>query len=204
MIIGLTGGIASGKSTVARMFEAAGAIVLDADAKVRENQKVGSKGYLKTLQIVGEDCIDAQGHFKRDAMREKILQNPSLLDALEDNLHPIVRDYYAEALKNIDTKANLVVLDVPLLIGYPTEPLCEKIAVTICEDENERKSRAFARGGMSEEWWQFILTRQLTTAEFKARADYVIKTDIPMGDTEAEVNALVNLLTNTKTRKDHI
>jgi len=198
MIVGLTGGIASGKSTVARMLKEQGAIVLDADAQVRANQIIGSDGYEKTRTIVGEDCVLENGAFDREKIRSKILKNPTILDALEDNLHPVVRNYYAKALKGLDTKNDLIILDVPLLIGYPTEPLCEKIVVTICADEDERKKRAFDRGGMSEDWWQFITSRQLTADQFRKRADYVIPTECSMNETKEHVQKLISLLTNTK------
>lgn len=204
MIIGLTGGIASGKSTVARMFQDAGAIVLDADARVRESQQVGSTGYQKTLAIMGEGCVDEQGHFIREKMRRKIMENPQLLDALEENLHPIVRDYYAQELTRHDLKTQVIVLDVPLLIGYPTEKLCEKIVVTLCKNENERKKRAFARGNMTEEWWRFITQRQLTAEDFEKRADVVLQTDIPLHETQQQVEACMALFTNTKTGKYHV
>ncbi len=198
MIVGLTGGIASGKSTVARMLKELGAIVLDADAQVRANQMIGSDGYEKTKAIVGEDCVLENGAFDREKIRSKILKDSTILDALEDNLHPIVRDYYAKALKDVDTKNDLVIFDVPLLIGYPTELLCEKVVVTICADEEERKKRAFDRGGMSEEWWQFITLRQLTADQFRDRADYVIPTECSMDETKEHVRKLISLLTNTE------
>ncbi len=199
MIVGLTGGIASGKSTVSRMLKEFGAVVLDADAQVRANQEKGSDGYQKTRDIVGEDCVLDNGDFDRKKIRSKILNDASILDALEENLHPIVRNYYADTLKSIDTQNQLIILDVPLLIGYPTEPLCEKIIVTVCSDEGERKRRAFDRGGMSEEWWAFITSRQLTADEFKERADYVIPTECSLGETKEHVQKLIKLLTNTET-----
>lgn len=194
-ILGLTGGLASGKSTVAGFFRDAGAMVVDADAIVHSLQTAGSPETKAIAKRAGRDVLDANGDIDRQVLAQKVAADQDLLPFLESILHPAVKK---EEKKRIQAAAEegrkLVVLDVPLLFEAGGHKHCDSVA--LCHAPLDvRKKRALMRGGMSEEKWKTLLARRWPDEKAQEQADHIIKTDMLESQTRKEVEDLCRKLT---------
>ena len=190
LLLGLTGSIGMGKSTVARMFADEGVPVFDADAAVHQLQ--GPDGALV-------DEIEA--HFpgttgpvgvNRGALAERVLGEPAQLQRLEALIHPAV----AEARRQFvaaHAEAPVVLLDIPLLFEAGGVDDVDKVAVVSAAPEVQRE-RVLARPGMTVAKFEKILARQLPDAQKRARADFVIPTDVSLDETRATVRRILACL----------
>ncbi|MBI1363850.1 MAG: dephospho-CoA kinase [Proteobacteria bacterium] len=193
-ILGLTGGIAGGKSTVAKLFAAHGAAIVDADAITHQLQKAGTPQTAAIAAKLGQNVLDAEGNLDRRALSAAIAADKGVLTFLEHILHPAVRQ---EEKRQVAAAAKagktLVILDVPLMYEAESHLLCD--AVAVCDaPEHIRKVRAFERGHMTEEKWQTIKARRLPEAEMFARADILIPTSSDIATTESFVKSLYTRL----------
>jgi dephospho-CoA kinase len=192
IVLGLTGSIGMGKSTVAAMFVDAGVPVFDADAEVHRLQ--GPEGALvAAIEAAFPDTTGSEG-VNRTALREAVLGQPHAFSRLEAIVHPAVADA-RESFLATHYDAPLVVLDVPLLFESGGWRDVDKIAVVSAPAEVQR-ARVMARPGMTEERFAVILARQLPDAEKRARADHVIDTGTSLEATRAIVNALIACLSD--------
>jgi len=196
LIIGLTGSIGMGKSTVAAMFADAGVPVFDADAAVHRLQGPGGRlvAAIESLHpgTTGPDGVD------RARLSAAVLGNPDALRALEALVHPAVGEDRAAFLRD-HAAAPLVVFDIPLLFETGGDRTVDKTVVVSAAPEVQR-ARVLARPGMSESKLDAILARQLPDAEKRARADVVIATDVPLEETRAAVIALIACLSRHECR----
>lgn len=191
--LGLTGSIASGKSTVGRMFEELGVPVFSADAAVHALYRGAAVAPIEAA-FPG---TTRRGEVDRTALSARLLAEPHRLAELEAIVHPLVRAKIADFLAGADAGgAALAVVDIPLLFegGHPYG--LDRVAVAVAADATIR-ARALARPGMSVEKLDAILARQLPQAEKKRRADYIFDTDRPLAQTRADVAALVDKLRAT-------
>jgi dephospho-CoA kinase len=190
IILGLTGSIGMGKSTVARMFAEEGVPVFDADAVVHRLQ--GPQGALvAAIEAAFPGTTGAQG-VERGALAERVLAAPEALQRLEALVHPAVARERAAFLAG-HADAPVVVLDIPLLFEKGGAEQVDKIAVVSAEPEVQRR-RTLARPGMTPEKFEQILGHQLPDAEKRARADFVIPTDRSMAETRAAVRRILACL----------
>ena len=186
-ILGLTGSIGMGKSTVAQMFRDLGVPVFDADATVHVLQ--GPNGALLPAIEAAFPGTTGPNGIDRPALRERIFNDPSARRLLESIVHPAVaveRQRFLAA----HTAAPLVVLDVPLLFETGGESRCDSVAVVSAAPEVQR-ARVLARPGMTESAFAAILATQIPDAEKRARAQHVIHSDTTLAATRAQVAALV-------------
>ena len=191
IILGLTGSIGMGKSTVARMFADGGVPVFDADAVVHQLQ--GPAGALVAeIEAQFPGTTGAAG-VNRTALAERVLAEPEALRRLEAITHPAVARERAAFLA-AHRDAPLVVLDIPLLFEKGLEQTVDKVAVVSADPEIQRL-RTLERVGMSPEKYLRILAHQLPDPEKRARADFVIPTDVSMDETRASVRRIVACLT---------
>ncbi|SOB80455.1 dephospho-CoA kinase [Sphingomonas guangdongensis] len=190
VVLGLTGSIGMGKSTVARMFAEEGLPVFDADATVHQLQGPGG-ALVAAIEARFPDTTGPAG-VNRTALAEAVFGDPVARAALEAIVHPAVAAERARFLTDHAT-APLVVLDVPLLFEAGGWQSVDEIAVVSASAEVQR-ARVLARDGMTEERFARILAAQLPDAEKRARADYVIATDVPVEKTRAAVRALIACL----------
>ena len=193
--LGLTGSIATGKSTVLAAFAALSVPVFSSDEAVHElyaGEAVGPVG--KAFPgVVREGRVD------RDTLSAALIADPKRLGELERIVHPLVRRRIALFLEQAAaTGAPLAVVDIPLLFEGGHDYGLDKVAVTVCDEAIERQ-RALARPGMTVEKLETILARQLPQAEKRKRADYIFDTSGPIAATEAKVKALVDGV-NAQTR----
>lgn len=194
--LGLTGSIASGKSTALKAFAELGVPVFSSDEVVHELYRGEAVAPIEAL-FPG---ATRAGEVDRAELSRRLVGAPGKLEALETIVHPLVRARIAGFLAASQAAgAALAVVDIPLLYetGYPYG--LDKVAVTTAPDAVLRE-RALARPGMTVEKLSAILARQLPQAEKLRRADYVIDTSGSIADTRNAVAALVETLTRTETR----
>jgi dephospho-CoA kinase len=191
--LGLTGSIATGKSTTLQAFADLGVPVFSADAAVHELYAGAAVPVIEKLfpGTTGPDGVD------RGRLSAALVAAPENLAALERAVHPLVRDRMKAFLANVeDQGAALAVVDIPLLFETGFDYGLDAVIVTACRPETQRR-RALARPGMSQNKLAAILARQLPQSEKIKRADYVIDTDEPVEAVRETVAALVASLKNT-------
>ncbi len=175
-VIGLTGGIACGKSTIAAMFKERGIPIFNADRYVHG---LLSKGGEAVADIADHfpNAIAEDGSVDRQKLGEIVFSNDSALEQLEAILHPKVR---AGELEFIATRREehipICVLEVPLLYETRADSFCDMTVVVDCEEATQR-ARAMARDGMTEEKLEHVLSRQLSRQVRNEKADLVISTE---------------------------
>jgi len=190
VVLGLTGSIGMGKSTVAAMFAEDGVPVFDSDAAVHRLQ--GPAGELvAAIEAAFPGSTGAAG-VDRGALAERVLDRPEALRRLEALVHPAVALERADFLAR-HRGAPLVVLDIPLLFEKGGRGQVDKVAVVSAPAPVQR-SRVLARPGMSEAKFERILALQLPDAEKRARADFVIPTGGPLEETRDSVRRIVACL----------
>ena len=178
--IGLTGGIASGKSSVGRWLAQQGLPVFDADQYAREALEPGrpatnsvQQRYGSTVQSEGGAAID------RAALGRIIFQDPAERQWLEQLIHPIVRERFDRAL-SLHAQTPAVVLMIPLLFEAGLESLCSEIWLVDC-DESQQLERLIARDGLSPEAAQARITAQWPLSRKRVLADQIICNQGPPG-----------------------
>lgn len=144
MYIGLSGGIGSGKSTVAKMFGELGAVIIDADAIAREVLEPGQFGYESVLQAFGDSVLDNSGNIDRKKLAEIVFQDQSQLAALESIVHPAVIARVAQIRESLPDSA-VVIYDTPLLVEKQLQNQFDKVVI-VTADESVRKERLLHRG----------------------------------------------------------
>lgn len=181
--IALTGSIGMGKSTVAKMFEAAGLPVFDADSVVRQLQ--GPGGAL--VDRIGELFPGTVrcGTLDRDCLAQIVLEDPAKLAALEDIVHPAVRDW-RQAFIDEHADAPALMFEIPLLFETGGEKEFDKVVVVSAPSDLQRR-RVLHRQGMTSAKLDSILKRQTPDEEKRNRADFVIDTGGDLSTTEAQV-----------------
>ena len=188
--IALTGSIGMGKSTVARMFEAAGVPVFDADAVVRRLQ--GPGGAL--VERIGELFPGTVrcGTLDRDCLAQIVLEDPAKLAALEEVVHPAVRDW-RQAFIDEHAGAPALIFEIPLLFETGGEQEFDKVIVASAPREVQR-ARVLERRAMTPGKLESILKRQIPDEEKRRRADFVIDTGGDLSTTEAQVSDVLACL----------
>ncbi len=190
IVLGLTGSIGMGKSTVAKMFAEEGVPVFDADAAVHRLQ--GPEGALvEAIEAHFPGTTGAEG-VNRGALAERVLGEPEALRRLEELVHPAVARE-REAFLAEHAEAPLVVLDIPLLFEAGGWSQVDKIAVVSAPEEVQR-ARVLARPGMTDKKLERILARQMPDAEKRARAHFVIPTGGAFEETRQAVRRIVACL----------
>jgi dephospho-CoA kinase len=169
--IGLTGGIASGKSTVAQRFIELGVPVIDADEAARAVVAPGTPGLAKVIERFGNGISDESGHLNRPALRDLIFSNPDLRRELEAILHPLIR---ADMEKSAESAVGpYVVMAIPLLVEGGALDRVDRILVVDAEESTQLR-RVMARDGSTLEQARAILASQASRSARLAAADDVL------------------------------
>ena len=188
LLVGLTGGIGSGKSTVAGMLAERGAVVIDADRLARDAVAPGTKGFDAVRDRFGDAAIASDGALDRAALARIVFADDEARAALEAIVHPEVQRRIAEAVAAHAQTDDVVVVDSPLLIETGAHEGFE-VVVVVTAPIAERVARLAARG-MSEE---DVLARdaaQMPLEEKAALADVVVNNDGSLDDLEGKVDRL--------------
>jgi dephospho-CoA kinase len=193
--LGLTGSIASGKSTALKEFAALGVPTFSSDDAVHELYRGEAVPVVEAL-FPG---VSHSGAIDRAELSKRLLQQPERLKELEAVVHPLVRTRIAKFLTEAEAAGEkLAVVDIPLLFEGGFDYGLDRVATTFAPDE-EIRARALARPGMTVEKLEAILARQMPQDEKRKRADYVIYSTGPMWKLRTVVTALVEALrTNPK------
>ena len=175
-IIGLTGGIATGKSTTATILRDSGIPVHDADAVVHRLMAADGAAVQPVIDRFGDSVLASDGSINRQALGGIVFKNATDRRQLESIVHPLVTvdrdDFLAESRS---MGAPLVVLDVPLLYETGGDAACD--FVILCDaDSATQRDRGMARNGMTEKKWDAIFASQMPMEDKRARADAIIET----------------------------
>lgn len=174
-VIGLTGGIASGKSTVARFFRDHEVPVLDADVLGHRTYEPGSDTFAAVVRTFGDDLVAPDGTIDRKVLGGKVFGKPDELKKLTDIVWPGIRKLASEALAEYETAGNsLAVLEAAVLFEAGWEDLTDEIWVVVVDADNAVE-RLAARNGLDADAARARIASQLSNAERTARADIVIE-----------------------------
>lgn len=188
--LGLTGSIGMGKSTVAAMFADAGVPVFDADAAVHRLQGPAGR-VVAAIEAAFPGTTGPEG-VNRTALAEAVLGDAEAIRRLERIVHPAVGEERAAFLA-AHAHAPIVVFDVPLLFETGGNKAVDRVAV-VSAAAHVQRARVLARPGMTEGKLDAILARQLPDPEKRARADFIIPTDVPLAETRAVVERVIACL----------
>ncbi|WP_375598968.1 dephospho-CoA kinase [Devosia sp. Naph2] len=188
--IGITGSIATGKSTLLSAFAKCGVPVFSADEAV---ERLYSGAAVAPVGALFPGVAD-NGVIDRGELARRLSSDPSGFQGLEAIVHPLVRSAIADFLDDAEAQGHaLAAVEVPLLFESGHDYGFDRIAVTYV-DEAVQRERILARPGMTVEKMETLLARQMPQAEKKERADWLFDTGLPIAEMEAEVAALVGKL----------
>ena len=190
-ILGLTGSIGMGKSTISSQLAEFGAKISDSDAivhKLFQNKDIIAKIAQEFPETLKQANID------RNILGQLVFANPEKLKILENIIHPMVR---AENLKLIEQakreKWPILVLEIPLLYETGAEEICDAVIV-VTTSYDIQHSRVLARNGMTEEKFEQILKQQMSDADKRKRADYIIDTSNGFESSKVQLEVLISKL----------
>ena len=195
--IGLTGGIASGKSTVAHLLARHGAVIVDADILAREVVGLGTPGLARVIARFGPGVVAADGTLDRTAMGEIVFADPGARADLESIIHPEVRRRAAE-LEQQAARDAVVVHVIPLLVETGQAGLFDLVVVVDC-DPADQAARLMVRNGLTREQAAARLAAQATRGQRLAAAGLVIHNDGSFADLDAAVTAAWPEIAGVKT-----
>jgi len=171
MVVGLTGGIGSGKSAATSQFAALGIDIIDADEVAREVVTLGSEGLTKITEHFGHAILLDDGTLNRAALRERVFNNSEEKRWLNQLLHPLIRKTMLQQIA--DATSHYCILSVPLLVEGNLTELCDRVIVVDCP-ESMQLERAMQRDGSTKQIIESIMASQATRKERLAAADDVI------------------------------
>jgi dephospho-CoA kinase len=176
--LGLTGGIGSGKSTVAGMFAASGAAVIDADAISRSLTAPRGAAVETIKQQFGEAMIGTDGSLNRDSMRDLIFKDPEAKKRLEGIIHPLIKlEMQQQDQAAVDSEVNLIVYDIPLLVeSLNWRTILDKVLVIDCL-ESTQISRVVQRNTLNQKDVEKIIASQASRKMRNSAADMIIFND---------------------------
>lgn len=188
MNIGLTGGIATGKSTVSRMLAERGALIIDADILAREIMEPGHPVLAAVVQRFGEQMLQADGTLNRKKLGEHIFSDSGERAALNEITHPAIRSETRRRMAEYESRHpdKLVVADIPLLYESGQESMYEQIMVVYVPRELQIE-RLMLRDGITGPQAEARLASQIDIERKKERADIVIDNSKGLGETERQV-----------------
>ncbi|HCV1905112.1 TPA: dephospho-CoA kinase [Staphylococcus aureus] len=172
-VIGLTGGIASGKSTVSELLSVFGFKVVDADKAAREAVKKGSKGLDQVREVFGDEAIDENGEMNRRYMGDLVFNHPEKRLELNAIIHPIVRDIMEEEKQEYLKQGYNVIMDIPLLFENELENTVDEVWV-VYTSESIQMDRLMQRNNLSLEDAKARVYSQISIDKKSRMADHVI------------------------------
>ena len=189
IIVGLTGSLASGKSTVAGWMREKGIAVHDADAAVHSFMEANGCAVAEIISKFGTDVGATDGGIDRKKLGKHVFANPTDRKKLESIIHPLVRQHRDKFLRNQQRLGSqVVVLDVPLLYETGGDRLCDYVVVVHASEETIRH-RALSRTGMTAKKLSGILVTQMPASEKCQRADFILDTDLDPDVTRQHLNS---------------
>lgn len=196
--VGLTGGIGTGKSSVAEIFRQHGIPVVDADDVARIVVAQGTRGLNQVAMEFGEGILAEDGTLDRKKLGQIVFADPKKLAALEGILHPLIREHVDLERRDLEMRGHdVAIYDVPLLFEKRMEPMFESIIVVHCKPEQQIE-RLKKRNGMSEEEAKNRIAQQLNLEDKIKKAKYVIDNSGPVEALGRQVTAIIAKLGSQK------
>jgi dephospho-CoA kinase len=189
LLVGLTGGIGSGKSTVARLLDRRGAVVIDADQLAREAIAAGTDGFELVVAAFGRDVVRPDGELDRPALAAQIFADPGRKAALEAIVHPRVARLFADRVEPYRDTDRIVVYVTPLLVEVGLAPAFD-VVVVVTASPHLRVSRVASERGLDPEDVRRRIAAQATDAQRAEVADIFLDNDGTLGELEAQVDRL--------------
>lgn len=188
-VIGLTGGIASGKSTVSKLLAAHGFVIVDADIAARQAVAKGTEGLKQVEAVFGPEAI-VDGEMNRRYIGQQIFHDEEKRLALNSIIHPIVRDIMEEEKQAALAAGQPVIMDIPLLYENELEATVDEVWV-VYVTKDVQLERLMTRNDLTEEEALARIASQLSIEEKKARADVVIDNNGSLADLERRIKEIV-------------
>jgi dephospho-CoA kinase len=188
ILVGLTGGIGSGKSTISSLLEGKGAIIIDADAIVREVQLPGSEVLAELAAKFGPGVLAGDGSLDRQAVANIVFTDPDALKALNAIVHPAVGKEMNRRMIEQRTTDHVVILDIPLLTENPREGLQGKIVVDVPVEV--QVERLVKYRGFDEADARARISRQATREQRLVTADFVVDNSGDLADLQPQMDKL--------------
>lgn len=189
-VLGITGGIASGKSTVVKCFEQAGYPIVDSDEIARQVVEPNTPGLSAIVTVFGSEILTAEGTLNRQKLGELIFNDPEKRDLLNDTLDPFIRQAIKAEIAEKKQLSELVIADVPLLYEGKYDRYTDAVAVVFVTPQVQLQ-RLMARNQLSEAQALARINSQLPLVEKKARADFIFDNDGPLAETQKQVLAFI-------------
>jgi len=190
-MIGLTGGIASGKSTVSNMLKNRGFTILDADIAARVVVEPGQKAYEQIIETFGSDILNDDETINRSKLGSIIFNDEEKRKTLNSIVHPAVRECLNDwKMKALEDFKNTIIYDIPLLYESNLTYLVEKVIVVFVDPEVQKK-RLLNRNGLTEDEAKARISSQLPLQEKVNQADAIINNNGTMDETEKQLNDLI-------------
>ncbi len=193
LLVGLTGGIASGKSSVARMLVERGAVLIDADEIAREVVEPGTPAWSKIVEHFGSDILLSDRRVDRPALAAIVFKDPAKLALLNEITHPEVMRRIADRMEELKGTDQVVIVDVPLLAEVGASDMFDLIVV-VTASQDAQIERMHAARGMDPESARARIASQLPMDERAAIADVLIGNDGTLDELASEVGKLWELL----------
>lgn len=187
LLVGLTGGIGSGKSTVARLLGDRGAVVIEADRLAREAVAAGTNGFRRVVEVFGSDVVAPDGTLDRAALAAEVFADPARRAALERITHPEVARLLAERVEEHRVGDRVVVYDTPLLVETGLGPAFD-VVVVVTADPEQRVARMVGSRGMNEADVRARMAAQATDEQRAGVADILIDNDGTMAELEGQLD----------------
>jgi dephospho-CoA kinase len=196
-LLGLTGGIASGKSTVAAILRRLGAAIITADELSREVVQPGQDAWKEIITTFGPDIVQGDETLDRRKLRKIVFDNPEARKKLEAIIHPRVRALAERRISELATAGNsIIVYEVPLLFEGQIHLWLRPVILVACEIETQ-KNRLVERDHLTEIEAQQHVDAQMSLEEKRQLADYVIENDGNLKDLEKQVRAVLHKIQAT-------
>jgi dephospho-CoA kinase len=188
VVIGLTGGIGSGKSSVSRLLAERGAVVIDADALAREVVEPGTPGLAAVVEAFGSEVLAADGSLDRPALGARVFADPAERARLEGIIHPLVRSR-ARDLEAAAPDDAVIVHDIPLLVETGQGERFDAVVVVDAPEELQR-ARLVELRGMDPDEADRRIAAQASREQRRAAADHIVVNDGSLADLESRVAEL--------------
>lgn len=196
--IGLTGSVATGKSTVSKMIQKAGIPLVDADIAARKVVEPGTEGLAEIVAYFGKEILLADGSLNRPKLADIIFKNEEKRQKLNEITHPRVKDYMlAERKRFLAAGEKVVFFDIPLLFESHLESLVDQIVVVWVTPETELK-RLMERNNLTKEAALARINSQMGIDEKAKKADFVINNNESLEKTEKQVSAIIDRFVNNE------
>ncbi|MBC1423587.1 dephospho-CoA kinase [Listeria seeligeri] len=196
--IGLTGSVATGKSTVSKMIQKAGIPLVDADIAARKVVEPGTEGLAEIVAYFGKEILLADGSLNRPKLADIIFKNEEKRQKLNEITHPRVKDYMlAERKRFLAAGEKVVFFDIPLLFESHLESLVDQIVVVWVTPETELK-RLMERNNLTKEAALARINSQMGIDEKAKKADFVINNNESLEKTEKQVSAFIDRFVNNE------